>query len=599
MSLGMHTNDQPIRCGSPGACTTAQHAVQLYRNMYVCIDCILAPPKHCSGNHMCSFARWNWDAARDLPGYDAFSDVFTNDNNTYTRVFAALTWATRALTNQSFPSPVGATPGWVDFLEPYDFKGYNPAPLLTTFNNNMESLQGYCKRARPLPAFGECQNDGPRRTLRSFVQGNYKVPEGSVIRSKHTLTWFVDQNQMLHTNIPSWNFMSATSFFATLFDDGVCANGNIGNLMCYTNTSATLAMNPVISGKFEVREGCDVSEETGAIDGLCNAQVCSDPKNPDTADVYNTFQGTSFITAPNQTRCKIRHGATPGWHSLSPTTPVNLCSKRPAQPRTCGTRQGILGQVTFDGSQATSLYSRGAWPDLAIPSGLLSRTNPLLRFQTLASNIFGNITLDPTDIGGHYIRMVLRPSGVLAVTALPLRSYATLAQATAINNSDWVGTWKQYVSIESASMMDQFAMRTCMSWDCPLRRRAFWTAQHATFRPFSPNPFRTNVLYNSVTHPTTKPTPIPNGVLMKYQTRNGFCLCALGDACRPTSDACSAEDTIRSLVDKTFREAVVMQTACPSQIDWPWLGGTMRDGSFMQNKVRSCGILDRIPTFMY
>ena len=599
VSIGLHSNGEQIRCGSSETCLSTQHAAQLYRNMYVCIDCVVAPPTYCSGDHMCSFARWNWEAAKNLPGYSEFADVFTNDNNTYARAFAAMTWATQALLNQSFPSPVGATPAWVDFLEPYRFTEYNPTPLKTGFNNNIESLSGYCASSTKLPVFGECQNDVPRRTLRSFVQGSYKVSEGSLVRPKHKLLWFVDQGQMTHTNIPIWNEISTESFFTTLFDDKVCAEGNIANLVCYRLDSTTLAMNPVLSGRFEPKEGCDISDETGAIDSQCNANVCPDPTPPTLIDRYNTFQGTDYGSTANQMRCKARHGAIPSWRSISPSTPVNLCSKKPYRPTKCAAKQGMLGQTTFNGGQAASLYSRGAWPDAFVSSGLLSRLNPLLQFGLLKQDVLGNITLDLADIGGHYIRMALRPTGVLAVSALPLRSYSTLAQAADMNSTDWMSAWKQYTAIETASMMDQYTMRTCMSWDCPLRRRAFWTGQHPTFRPFSPSPLRTKVMYGTVTHPTTKPTPIPNGILTKYRTRNGFCLCPEGDSCLPLSGPCSAADTIASLTDKQFRTADVLQTTCNSQIDWPRVGGTLRDQSILPNQATSCGVLDRLPAFMY
>jgi len=111
------------------------------------------------------------------------------------------------------------------------------------------------------------------------------------------------------------------------------------------------------------------------------------------------------------------------------------------------------------------------WPAAYVPAGLLSGKNPLLSFQTLTARVLGNITLDPWDIGGHYMRLALNQAGVLVVVALPLRSYATLQEASALNSTDWVKAWKSNAAAETALMGDLYAMQTCRSWDCPLRRR--------------------------------------------------------------------------------------------------------------------------------
>jgi hypothetical protein len=601
MSLGMLKNNQ-MQCGPP-TCASNQRAVELYRNMFVCIACKTVPPVFCSGDHMCSFQKWNWEGAKTLSGYARYADVFANDNTTYEQAFAAVTWAAEAVLANTFTTPVGVLPKWVDFLEENTFGNYNPSILKETFNQNIEDLKGYCDKDSILPQFGECQNDEPRRTLRSFVESQYKVPEGSMIPAKHTLSWFVDQNQLLHTNIPAWHVTSPSSFFKTLFDDSVCEKGTIANLLCYSDTDVTMALNPVLAGRFEVSEGCDVVGSARVIDSLCSAQVC--PNTQGIADEYNTFADLPTIGNPNtQMRCKSQAGRIAQYMSVADESSVNLCTKRPAQPTRCLAQQGMLGHSSWDGAAVTSVYSRGAWPDSVLPSGLLSGLNPLLRFELLTSSTVGNLALDPWDIGGHYIRMTMRPSGVFAVSALPLRSYASLATATALTSTDWVSAWRTAIPTETASMMDQFALRTCMSWDCPLRRRAFWTAQHPTFRPFSPNPFRSRQLYGTNTHPTTRPAPLPNGLLSRYQTRNGFCACPVGDSCLPVSGDCSAADTIASLTDLSgpglrARAAKVLQEPCAQQMDWPWTGGTMRDSSVLRNSASACGVLDRLPDFLY
>ena len=91
------------------------------------------------------------------------------------------------------------------------------------------------------------------------------------------------------------------------------------------------------------------------------------------------------------------------------------------------------------------------------------------------------------------------------------------------------------------------------SWDCPLRRRYFWSGSSPIFRPFVPNPSRTTVLFGQTTHPTASPRPMPEGILGRYQTRNGFCMCPVGDLCQPTTGPCTVSSTILSLSDLKYR----------------------------------------------
>jgi len=72
----------------------------------------------------------------------------------------------------------------------------------------------------------------------------------------------------------------------------------------------------------------------------------------------------------------------------------------------------------------------------------------------------------------------------------------------------------------------------------------------------------------------------------------------MGDPCRPTTGPCSAAATILSLTDLKYRSASV-SGSCSHQVDWPWTGGTLRDGSMLPGKVAACGVLDRLPAFQY
>jgi len=575
-------------------CGANTYNIEVYKGLFVCLPCKVVPPKYCTGNHKCSFMRWNWPSA---PLQSSHTKVFSSDGNDYESVYAAA----RANILAMLPDKVYLQPQWHSMLDPYNFKSYNPQDLKIGYNDNMEQLETHCTTNNKLPVFTDCQNDEPRKRVRDFAYANYKIQDGSLVPAGHTLSWYVSKAQLLGTNVAAWHMAARQSYFNELFDDAMCKNGTISNLICFQDRTATppttLTVNPVMSGRFEVQEGCDVIEADSSrvIDSVCNAQTCP-PSSTANYDIYNTFQGSDYTAQASQMRCKIRNGATAGFLSTPKSYPTNLCAKQPAYANTCELKQGMLGHKTYDGTRASSVYRRARWTN-TVPSGLLSGLNPVLNMKQATVNAAGNFTLDPWDIGGHYIRMRLDDS--LQVSGLPLRSYSSLAGATAVPAVDWVAQWRALQVQEGRAVDHLYVMRTCASWDCPLRRRYFWSGQGAAFRPQTPNPPRATVMYGTLTHPTTRPTAVPPGVLAPYKTRNGFCVCLDGDACQPASGACSAADTIASLSDMQYRTANTIQADCQQQVDWPWTGGTMRDDSSLPISTSNCGVLSRLPNFQY
>ena len=83
---------------------------------------------------------------------------------------------------------------------------------------------------------------------------------------------------------------------------------------------------------------------------------------------------------------------------------------------------------------------------------------------------------------------------------------------------------------------------------------------------------------------------------------DGFCLCVSPADClkafNQSSGNCSFGDQIRALYDLKPRWALVLGPSCGQQVDWPYSGGPLRDGSWLPNQV-SCGVLDRLAPFKY
>jgi hypothetical protein len=580
----------PPRCNQ-NDCGTNFYQVEIYQGMYACVPCKVVPSVFCSGNHMCKFLPWAWDNA---PLRSAYNQIFTGENMTITSVLQAVEANIRALV----PSTVDVVPEWQNFLNRYDFEGYNPSELKAAYNDNMESLDTFCTKNDKIPKFTECQNDEPRRNLKMFVENYYKHNDGILIPSKHTLKYYVSKSQLMSTNIVSWYIEQRNSFFDQLFNDSVCKTGTISNLICYKNSTATLAMNPVLSGKFEIQEGCDVVEtdSTRIIDSVCNAFACV-PNDINFYDYYNTFDTSlGFANLNTQMRCKLKNGATAQYLSTQKSFTTNLCSKSPDVPSTCANLQGMLGHEKFNGDSVQSVYSRLRWqPDFML-SGLLSGKNNLLNMKPLQGNILSNLTLDPYDISGHYIRMKLE--NTLKVTGIPLQSYTSLSDASTLSSVDWLTEWRK--SSDNIIVEKMFALKTCTSWDCPFRRRYFWSGQHSVFRPYVPNPLRSKMFYDNTLHPTTRLAKLPEIALnQRYKTLNGFCVCLSGDSCSPSSGECSTNDTINSLSDFQYRNAAVLHGDCQRQLDWPFTGGSMRDNSTLSIQATACGILNRLAPFSY
>jgi hypothetical protein len=91
-------------------------------------------------------------------------------------------------------------------------------------------------------------------------------------------------------------------------------------------------------------------------------------------------------------------------------------------------------------------------------------------------------------------------------------------------------------------------------------------------------------------------------------TSNGFCICSLKpEACvREQHESCGVRDTVKSLWDETLRkvEHLKLSTSCSEQFDWPYFGGTMRDGTVSvgfapQTAQGTCDVTDRLPVFKY
>jgi hypothetical protein len=282
----------------------------------------------------------------------------------------------------------------------------------------------------------------------------------------------------------------------------------------------------------------------------------------------------------------------------------NLCGKTPSFDSTCGNLQGMLGQTTFDGNSIDSVYPRKPWRG-GLPPGI--KENPL--FSGYApGNTISNLILKLSDIGGHCVSMELKNSlkgPIMSIVELPLSSYKDYRSA----NTVYDNTKLRWMQINTPRELDLirtlYPNSICASWDCPLRRRAFYAGKRipngksSPFRPSVPDPLRTQVLFGSMVHPTQKSTPMAEiltgttRVLGVFYTSNGFCAC--------TSPPCKTCKSDEDALNGIWQTATAAPSGCVNQMDWPYPGGELRDTSQYGNTLgtSTCGILDRLPPFKY
>jgi hypothetical protein len=193
----------------------------------------------------------------------------------------------------------------------------------------------------------------------------------------------------------------------------------------------------------------------------------------------------------------------------------------------------------------------------------------------------------------------------------------SLASTNTYGEFGWLSNVAATMVYEATDLLDELypitPLHTNSKWSCPMRRIAFWTSLTTNFNPLVPSPVRAARLFGTanlgMTHGTrSHPTQLfrPLTRVANVVTTNGFCFCADVENCSVLlsdhTDVCSLAQTIQSLYDGQYRDSKIHTASpCNSQLDWPYEGGTMRDGSTStdRNTNEECNVLDRLPPFKY
>jgi hypothetical protein len=594
--------------GTTPTCPAGEMPIQMRKHLWRCAQCPMVSNTYCIGQHNClmetpGISRENLNT---LDGWDNLTiqerAFLTTSNATTDVAISAVRWLI-SQTMQLAMTGVGMAYDVPDFMRTYGGSDFTYSPLsVIAFSSAMEARTTTCTTTGIIPVFTNCSYDTNRRSLKDFVGVRYKQQDGVVISNKSTLVWNVIRAQMTSQNIPAWvaTGNKAGMFWNDLFDDKWCKRGNMQDNACYvTNGAKTVVevLNPGLLGDFEPMMGCDTRIVNGqrVVNAMC--PTCTQPTTAgQTIDLLIT-EGTP-MTCPQYYQAVT--GVTSNLEADS-----NLCGKVPAFDSTCENLQGMLGQTTFDGNPVQSVYARVPWRG-GLPPGISE--NPLFR-GTPPGGTASNMILKLTDIGGHCLSMEVKNSQagpIMSIVELPLSSYSDIKAAYTVRDS----TSLKWMQINTPGEID--AMRTlypnsvCGTWDCPLRRRAFYSGKKvlngksSAFRPMTPDPLRTQILFGSAVHPTQKAALLPETVsgttqtLGIFYTTNGFCACTT-----PPCTMCKSDEDALNGIWQTATAA--SSSACSNQIDWPFPGGTLRDKSAYRANMgaSTCGIMDRLPAFKY
>ena len=611
------TNGNCRACGTGEiptvSCAAGKFPVEMRENLWVCLNCMQVTSQYCTGDHNCMLESPALPLASlsALDGWHSLSadvrEYLLSSKASVGVVVDAVKWLANQSASLGVPG-VGLPYGVPEFMRPsgnYESPyTYNPLPVIR-YDEFMQATASLCGASTGLmPDFTNCSYDTRRRNLKTFVSANYKVPDGIALSPGTTLTWRVHRSQMMAHNIPAWEAMGNKSgmFMTDVLHDKWCLAGNMNDNICYKRTLAgqTIVdvLNPGLLGAFEPTAGCDVEirDYSRVVSAQC--QRCDNNK----LTINDIENGESM---------QCNDGYLVGAVSSSMKAESNLCGKIPEYTSQCANGQGMLGrsQSVYDGGSIQNLYARVPWAAVkGLPMGL--RENMLFQGKVLADGtVLSNLVLSPYDIGGHYVSMVLANNRagvpVLNIVGMPLGSYADPLGVGAYSLSQTTSSNLKWIVIPEAVEVDALRLLypdpVCRTWDCPLRRRAFYHGKDATFRPMTPDPFRTEVLYGSKAHPTQKASLLKmaftNGgssVLGGFKTFNGFCSCR-----NPPCTACPTD--LGALMDGWTVSRTLAGGECAQQVDWPYPGGELRDKSVVAERFTppSCGLVDRLPEFQY
>lgn len=491
-------------------------------------------------------------------------------------------------------------------------------------------------------------NDGNYEALSSFAQafrsqGAAKVPPASQLR------WKVSQAFLGRGGL--FAFANSTRddakvLLRNLFNkDTRCGiNEDMFNRVCLVQLVGAAGTSvkpwvPWLSGEWNPYEFCDVrllelnqgNQEVIWPYDLTACPDCSSPTGP-----YRK----SYMLDSQSPTCDFRQLSYARAVNVDPAAPTNLCYIRMRnEDRQCTHAQGMVG-----GERGQSVLNHPAVPHLygttnlsggQHSAGIFPRSpRTLLSGRVAAEGQYGFLSVPGDELGvtsvGLSIEQQTGEAPYLRVARLPLQPEQGFMQhwKTQQVSNGWVQNLGDAFSAEDQLHAFEQQARGSSAWDCPMRRAAFYSQSIGqSFVPALPNPGRSRRVFGNLTlgrsaHPTFV-VGRDGSALGYYTTSNGFCFCPSNMSSNqpqcmiPLSNVvhnCSLKRTIDALKglwvqSYAFPPASASggDSTCRMQFDWPYTGGTLRDGTTYSGAYtyssdplkRQCHVVDRLKPFLY
>ena len=395
---------------------------------------------------------------------------------------------------------------------------------------------------------------------------------------------------------------------------------------------------PWMSGEWNPFEFCDVrllELNQGNQEEIWPYDTSTCPQ----CDALNGEYRSTYMFDAQTPNCNSRKNTFAKIVDVDPTGPTNLCYIRTVNSDSdCTHAQGMVG-----GGRGRSVLNHPFIPHLygynnisgSSSSGIYPRgNNKIFQGNDSDTGEYGYLSIPGDEIGVTCIGLQIDPvdTGIpyLRVARLPLQPQASSGYMPSWKSreaSAWVPTLAETFAAEDALHAIEQQARGNSKWDCPMRRVAFYSQGWDEFSTAVPSPGRSRRLFGNLTGgKSSHPTQIlqrDGSALGNYTTSNGFCFCpanmpstqlqcriALSDSTHP----CSLKKTVDALQGSyTLAYAFQPQSAgggaapCQMQFDWPYLKGTLRDGTEHSGSytyasdplAQKCHLLDRLKPFKY
>jgi hypothetical protein len=646
--------DQPDACNAERTCTAFQWLQQVRLGYYLCLDCsVKIPTYYCEGDHDCKvsgftnmqqlqtlllgqdFGDGNSMRARlhtDFAGYLADGEFATTElaMEFIIRSYLQLFNHTHMPTNFTKYMPASA-PRWStkwplaadDFsYEPSSAERWEQSIGLSSAVGS--TSEGICETAGETKEvkYDQCWHNEHVEHLNAQVQSDYRHNTSLLVHARTGFSYNITRQGLLARNIPAWASTVRRSrdvYLEWIFSADRCLETTMDDSVCIVLNGTTHVVNPWTGGDFSAtgQHLCDVrtnAQGRSIYDTRCATEKCGAYTPASTHPFYvGQHRGSECAAMDN----RLADPLTP-----SAAAPGNICELSARTNATCLHPQGMLGG--WDGGEVQDIYIDGQLVPFAVQSGGLfvePRSATLREPFTTTRRSYGVVTLHGNDIAGHHLRFTLDALGVLRVKSIFAQSHASLAKAAmmlATKKTEW---WAFDEQTEHEKNLlrepDQPTGVAGVSWDCPLKQRMYLSAQDARFRPTAPSARRAQVMFSHLNtdrrvHPTQDTLVGEQLSAQPMFTANGVCLCQTWAECSNWMSAdllpCSFRDTVASFKKGAAerQSRFIESAACThAQDDWPYLGGTLRDGSTLPKTSRSaddaaeCSRVQRLHEFSF